>query len=60
MFQLAVIPGKAKDLDSFLLPIVDEIKSLDEHGLIAKKHNGEEIRSKVHLVIATGDIPQVT
>ncbi|KAI9327116.1 hypothetical protein BD770DRAFT_334516 [Pilaira anomala] len=60
MFQIAVIPGKAKDLDSFLLPIVDEIKSLGEHGLLVKKHNGEEIRSKVHLVMASGDIPQVT
>ncbi|KAG2192986.1 hypothetical protein INT47_010368 [Mucor saturninus] len=32
MFQLAIIPGKPKDLDSFFLPIVDEIKSLGEHG----------------------------
>ncbi|KAG2191239.1 hypothetical protein INT47_012016, partial [Mucor saturninus] len=60
MFQLAIIPGKPKDLDSFLLPIIDEIKSLGEHGLIVERWNGETIKAKVHLVMATGDIPQVT
>ncbi|KAI9255869.1 hypothetical protein EDC94DRAFT_221325 [Helicostylum pulchrum] len=58
MFQIAVIAGKVKDLDSYLLPIVDEVKSLGERGLIVKKHNGEIIKSKVHM-IASGDIPQV-
>ncbi|KAI9329150.1 hypothetical protein BD770DRAFT_404290 [Pilaira anomala] len=58
MFQLAILPGKVKDLDSFLLPIVDEIKSLGEHGLIVKNYDGETIKAKVHLVMATGDIPQ--
>ena len=60
MFQVAVIPGKIKDLDSYLLPLVDEVKSLSEHGLIVKKYTGEEIRGKVHMMMATGDIPQVT
>ncbi|KAG2193951.1 hypothetical protein INT47_003521 [Mucor saturninus] len=60
MFQLAIISGKPKDLDSFLLPIVDEIKSLGEHGLIIERWNGETVKAKVHLVMATGDIPQVT
>ncbi|GAA5804209.1 hypothetical protein HPULCUR_009696 [Helicostylum pulchrum] len=57
MFQIAVIAGKVKDLDSYLLPIVDEVKSLGERGLIVKKHNGEIIKSKVHM-IASGDISQ--
>ena len=47
MFQLAIIPGKPKDLDSFLLPIVDEIKSLGEHGLIVERWNGERVKAKV-------------
>jgi hypothetical protein len=59
MFQLAVIPGKIKDLDSYLLPIVDEVKSLGEHGLVVKKYNGDTIKAKVHMMMATGDIPQV-
>lgn len=59
MFQLAIIPGKIKDLDSYLLPIVDEVKSLGEYGLIVKKYDGEQIKGKVHMVMATGDIPQV-
>lgn len=59
MFQLAVIPGRIEDLDSYLLPIVEEIKSLGEHGLIVKKCSGEVIKGRVHMVMATGDIPQV-
>ncbi|OAD75383.1 C2H2-type zinc finger transcription factor [Phycomyces blakesleeanus NRRL 1555(-)] len=60
LIQLAIIPGKPKDLDSFLLPIIDEISSLGKHGLIIKKFNGEQIKAKVHMVMASGDIPQVT
>ncbi|KAI8969555.1 hypothetical protein BDB01DRAFT_732242 [Pilobolus umbonatus] len=60
MFQLAIIPGKIVDLDSYMLPIVDEIKSLGKHGLVVKRYDGEVITSKVHLVMATGDIPQIT
>lgn len=43
-----------------MLPIIDEIISLGKYGLIVKKPCGEEIKSKVHLVMATGDIPQVS
>ncbi|KAI8968632.1 hypothetical protein BDB01DRAFT_733094 [Pilobolus umbonatus] len=60
MFQLAVISGKIVDLDSYLLSIVDEIKSLGEHGLIVKKCSGEVIKGRVHMVMATGGIPQVS
>ncbi|KAI9327957.1 hypothetical protein BD770DRAFT_334331, partial [Pilaira anomala] len=44
----------------FFCRIVDEIKSLGEHGLIVKKYDGETIKAKVYLVMATGDIPQIT
>ena len=59
MLQLAIMPGpnSPKDLDSFLQPIVDEFKDLSRHGLVVKR-NGEVIcKSKINLVIATGDIP---
>ncbi|OAD74888.1 C2H2-type zinc finger transcription factor [Phycomyces blakesleeanus NRRL 1555(-)] len=58
--QLAIIPGKPKDLDSFLLSIIDEISSLGKHGLSIKKFNREQIKVKVHMVMASNDIPQVT
>ncbi|KAI7894495.1 uncharacterized protein EV154DRAFT_560448 [Mucor mucedo] len=57
MVQLVTIPGKPKDLDSFFLSIVDEIKSLGKHGLIVERWNGESVKAKVHLIMATGDIP---
>ena len=60
LIQLAIIPGKPVDLDSFLLPIIDEITSLGKYGLIINKFNGERIISKVHMVLASGDIPQVS
>lgn len=43
MFQIAVIDGKVKDLDLFVLSIVFEVKNLGESDLIVKKHNGEII-----------------
>ncbi|OAD71018.1 hypothetical protein PHYBLDRAFT_148233 [Phycomyces blakesleeanus NRRL 1555(-)] len=60
LIQLAIIPGKPVDLDSFLLPIIDEVISLGKYGLIIKKFDGERIVGKVHMVMASGDIPQVT
>ena len=57
---MAVIAGKIKDLDPYLLPIIDEVLSLGKNGMIIKKVNGEEIDAKVHMVMSTGDIPQVT
>ncbi|CAO3618584.1 unnamed protein product [Mucor hiemalis] len=60
LFQLAIIPGKIVDLDSFLLPIVDELNSLGKYGMVVKKFDGEIIKSKVHLMLASGDIPQVS
>ena len=60
LLQLAIIPGKPKDLNSFLLPIIDEINSLGKFGLIVKKFDGERITSRVHMVMASGDIPQVS
>ena len=59
--QLACLPGpkKPKDLDSFLRPIVDELLDLSKHGLIVRKSGRELCRAKVHLLMASGDIPAV-
>lgn len=61
MLELAIIPGpkKPEDLDSFLAPIVSELKDLAEHGLIVRKNREEICRSKVHLLLCSGDIPAV-
>jgi hypothetical protein len=59
--QLAILPGPKKpvDLDSFLLPIVNELQDLADHGLIVKKNREEICRAKVHLMMCSGDIPAV-
>mgnify|MGYP003538378777 CR=1 FL=1 len=59
MIQLAILPGpnSPKDLDSFLKPIVDEFRDLSIQGLVVKKNGTVVSRSRVNLVIATGDIP---
>lgn len=62
VIQLAVIAGemKTEDLDSFLAPIISELKDLSEHGMVVKKNNREVIcRCEVHLMLATGDMPAV-
>lgn len=62
LLQLAILPGSKKpaDLDSFLKPIVDELKDLSQYGLIVKKNQNEEVcRAKVHLLLCSGDIPAV-
>lgn len=59
MIQLAILPGpkSPKDLDSFLMPIVDEFRDLSNHGLLIRRNGTVICESKVNLVIATGDIP---
>lgn len=61
MFQLAILPGpnSPKDMDTFLKPIVDELRVLSSTGLTVRMDGEEVCRAKVHLVMATGDIPAV-
>lgn len=61
LLQLAILPGSKKpaDLDSFLKPVVDELKDLSKYGLIVKKNQHEVCRAKVHLLLCSGDIPAV-
>lgn len=62
MIQLAILPGPTKpaDLDSFLSPVVDELRNLSINGLIVKRAGSEVCRARVHLVAATGDIVGVS
>jgi hypothetical protein len=61
LIQLAILPGpeKPKDIDSFLKPIIAELKDLSIHGMIVRKNLQEICRAKVHLMICSGDIPAV-
>ncbi|OAD80872.1 hypothetical protein PHYBLDRAFT_138425 [Phycomyces blakesleeanus NRRL 1555(-)] len=53
------IHQKPTHLDSFLIPIINELRDLEAHGLVVK-HNGVELcRSKVYLLLASGNIPAV-
>jgi hypothetical protein len=60
-YQLAILPGPKKpvSINSFLLPIVAELNYLSTYGMVVKNNGVEICRSKVHLVIASGDIPAV-
>ncbi|OAD77052.1 C2H2-type zinc finger transcription factor [Phycomyces blakesleeanus NRRL 1555(-)] len=61
LLQLAILSGPKKPthLDSFLILIINELRDLEAHGLVVK-HNGVELcRSKVYLLLASGNIPAV-
>ncbi|OAD78115.1 C2H2-type zinc finger transcription factor [Phycomyces blakesleeanus NRRL 1555(-)] len=58
---LAILPGPKKPthLDTFLTPIIIEIKDLEVHGLVIKSNGVEVCCAKIHLLLASGDIPAV-
>ncbi|KAI8335340.1 hypothetical protein BC941DRAFT_326308, partial [Chlamydoabsidia padenii] len=60
LIQLCVIPGNHKpfDLWSFLDPIMVELEQLATNGIIVNVGE-EKIEAKVHLLVATGDLPAV-
>ena len=59
MIQVAIIPTASRDgnLDSFLAPLVQEMKELETAGIDVLCDDGEEHHYKAHLIMATGDIP---
>lgn len=61
LLQLAILPGSKHrvDLDSFLTPIIEELKYLSQFGLVVKNNREEVCRAKVHLLLCSGDIPAV-
>lgn len=59
MLQLAVIPGslKADTVSNFLSPLLKELQCLEHNGMTICLPDGDRIHLKVHLLIASGDIP---
>ena len=60
MIQIAVCPGKPKDLISFLKPLFDEVEQMYKNQLVIKKQGAEVFRGRVTIVGVTGDIPGIT
>ena len=60
MIQIAVCPGKPKDIVSFLESLVKEVKAMYERGLVIKKEGNEIFRGRVVILRFTGDIPGIT
>lgn len=62
MLQLAILPGNKKqvkkDIDSYLQPIFDELRDLEQHGMVVETSQGV-YRAKIHLLLCSGDIPAV-
>lgn len=59
MIQIGLIPsyGEPKDLFSFLQPLMDDLKTLQNDGVFFKTLDGETIHFRAHLLFATDDIP---
>lgn len=58
MLQIAMIPKKPKNLFSFLSPLFNELKVLESAGITVECEGGN-FDCKVHVVLASGDIPAV-
>lgn len=56
MIQLAILgaPRKPVELDTFLAPIINEIKNLSTNGMIIRKAGVDICKARVHLMAATG------
>jgi len=59
-FGLCPGPSQPKDLDSFLIPFVDELKSLRNGVPAYDAHSQQTFLLKAHLVLVTGDTPGVS
>ncbi|SAL97130.1 hypothetical protein, partial, partial [Absidia glauca] len=61
MLQVCVMPGpkspKGAGFWSFLRPLMDELAVLATAGMVVTCDDGTTVRSKVHLLVATGDMP---
>ncbi|KAG2211938.1 hypothetical protein INT47_004625 [Mucor saturninus] len=60
-YKTTILPGPKKPthLDSFLRPIIDELKDSETHGLVVKRGVIDICGSKIYLLLASGDIPAV-
>ncbi|KAG2214761.1 hypothetical protein INT45_006290 [Circinella minor] len=59
MLQASIIPTSSHDdnLDSFLAPLIQEMKQLESRGIDVLCDDGVERHYTANLVMATGDIP---
>lgn len=55
--QLCILPGKKKPASfaSYLSVILAEIHYLSTYGMVVRTSDGQDIRSKVHCLVAGGD-----
>ncbi|KAF7731200.1 hypothetical protein EC973_000615 [Apophysomyces ossiformis] len=60
MNQMCIIPGpnRPRNLWSFLDPILSELEALQSEGMVVDVGNSR-IHAKVHVLVASGDIPAV-
>ena len=55
-FQVAILPAKSKaDFDSFLKPIIEEVKMLGEKTMLIMNGSQEPIKCKVYVLYVNGD-----
>lgn len=59
MIQIAVCPGKPKDLVSYFQPVIAEVNDMYRRGVIIKKQGEERFRGNVAILGITGDIPGI-
>ena len=59
MIQIAVCPGKPKDLVSYLQPVIAEVNDMYQRGIVIKKQGEERFRGSVAILGITGDIPGI-
>ena len=56
MIQIAVCPGKPKDLASYFQPVIAEVTAMYKRGVVIKKQDEERFRGSVAILGITGDI----
>ena len=59
MFQICIAPGPLapRSLFSFLYPTIQSLKRLQKSGICVKGDDRKTYYSRVHMLLATGDIP---
>jgi hypothetical protein len=59
-FGLCPGPSQPKDLDSFLIPFIDELKLLENRVLAYDGHTESSFNLKAYLVLVTGNTPGIS
>ena len=59
-FGLSPGPSQSRDLDSFLIPFIDELKLLAQGVSAYDDHTQNSFKLKTHLLLITGDTPGIS